>query len=202
MALSTSAIKPKKKRTAVVLGCDQCRRRKVKDTHIHLPLLLYTTCWTKLQLLDCGLNFTLSVLFMCATRGKGPFFFFHLCCGVLLSSCVRKQVVAMEQLTTLSPSGALLETASFCNTVLSQVHMAAMLFLPLCASVRSTVHAQRYVFYSFFGLAGKGWGDTILRAIGPNHVVAAKRNNRVEPFRLVARHKQEQAVLPKGHTGT
>lgn len=32
MALSTSAIKPKKKRTAVVLGCDQCRRRKVKHT--------------------------------------------------------------------------------------------------------------------------------------------------------------------------
>ncbi|KAI9235227.1 MAG: hypothetical protein BYD32DRAFT_62650 [Podila humilis] len=30
MALSTSAIKPKKKRTAVVLGCDQCRRRKTK----------------------------------------------------------------------------------------------------------------------------------------------------------------------------
>ncbi|KAG0269810.1 Transcriptional activator of fatty acid utilization [Linnemannia exigua] len=30
MALPTSAIKPKKKRTAVVLGCDQCRRRKTK----------------------------------------------------------------------------------------------------------------------------------------------------------------------------
>ncbi|KAF9100458.1 hypothetical protein BGX27_000404, partial [Mortierella sp. AM989] len=30
MALSTAAIKPKKKRTAVVLGCDQCRRRKTK----------------------------------------------------------------------------------------------------------------------------------------------------------------------------
>lgn len=204
MALSTSAAKPKKKRAAVVLGCDQCRRRKVKDSHTHPPTphLMNIEHWfislarLSCSLLDCDLNFS-SFLFMCATR-EGSFLPF---CNIICISAVcyellvlAKHVFAMEQLTTLSPS---LSIGCLCwrqhhFAMLSQ-HMAAMLFPSLC--LRS-IHL--YMHRDMCSTASLGWerlGDTKLRAIGPNAAAVKETMEQGNPFGLSTGVGQKQPAF-------